>query len=239
MDIASIERDLATCETEINSLISIIDAAMAEVKSSKEAFQSSSSRNIGIPTSNPNFIQINYSGSTFNIIKTPNISVLELVEFVRKNKIYQAAHIGYNNYENKCLGVAKAYGRALMIGKIPQNIDSFYGGAYTYYEQKGKFSTNKNNILNYVYNELSSGRPCVIEVTTQKGGRHFATVVGMKNHVNKASDLKEEDLLIIDAWDGKLEAMDNSETADRHLYVDWRGNYRVDLLLQSKIGTKG
>ena len=80
-----------------------------------------------------------------------------------------------------------------------------------------------------VYDEITQGKPCVIMVTTKAGHRHFATVVGMKDTVTSRDSLKEEDLLIIDSWDGKLEAMDNSVTADRHMHTEG-GKYRIDRL---------
>lgn len=236
MDIAAIEQKLAECEDNINSLKSAIDQLMSELKVQNTQIETSSNRVISTPTYNPNYVPLYYSGSNYNVVNTPNISVLDLAKFIQQYRIYQRAHANRNNFGNRCLGVAKAYGRSLMMGKIPKNIDSFYGGAYTYFDG-GKGYKNKEEALRVIYQEISNGRPCVVKVTTKAGTRHFATVVGIKNHVSSASELKEEDLLIIDAWDGKLEAMDNSETADRHLFNDGKG-YRVDRLLPSKLSAR-
>lgn len=229
MDIASIESKLSQCDGEINQLITDIDNIMASLKeSSTSSPKSVNIRSTGSVLNSNKFIKIHYSGSTYNVIITPNISVLDLVRHVQRYGITQRANLDYNNYGNKCLGVAKAYGRALMTGNLSRNIDNFYSGAYTYFDG-GTASVNKQDILRIVYRELSLGKPCVLLISTKAGNRHFGTVVGMKETVTSANDLREEDLLIIDAFDGRLEAMDNSETADRHMHTDG-GKYRVDVL---------
>ena len=235
MDIATIENKLRACDNDIVSLMENIDKIMSELNVKDSLSQSSTSRVIKASNNGGKYLQFDYGGNSYNVIKTPNISVLAMLDFIQKYHLYQVAHVGYKNFDNKCLGVAKAYGRSLMMGKLPKNIDDFYGGAYTYYDS-GKSYANKNDLLKVVYNELSRGIPCVIMVTTQAGNRHFATVVGMKQDVGSASDLREEDLLIIDAWDGKLETMDRN--SDRHLYRDYQGNYRVDVFLSSKLTAK-
>jgi hypothetical protein len=172
------------------------------------------------------FIKLNYSGSTFNVINTQNISVTDFVQYINSYRLYQAQQ---PKYDDACLGVAKAYGKKLYLNtKLQTNMDDFYGGAYLQWDN-GISSENKDDILRLIYNELIQGKPSVLMVTTKKGTRHFATVVGMKDTVTCAEDLKEEDLLIIDSWDGKLEAMDNSETGDRHMHKQ-NGKYRVDRL---------
>ncbi len=227
MNITEIIDNIIKCENKIISLESSINDIMAALGEDVVSFETSSQRVIAMPIPNSPYILMNYSGSVYKVLNSPGISVMDLLNYIEENKIYQTAHLGYNNFENKCLGVAKAYGRTLIFGQLNRNVDNFYGGAYTYYDGGTSFGT-REEMLKVVYEEFSHGRPCVIQVTTKEGHRHFATVVGIKNHVNSASELREEDLLIIDPWDGLLEAMDNSETADRHLFDDGEG-YRVDV----------
>ena len=236
MDIASIEANIKRCDNEIAELIKSIDSMIASVKGGSSATNASVASVSGAVYNGKQFVKLNYSGSTYNVVDSPNMSVVDFVKYIKQYGLYQTAHIGYNDFENRCLGVAKAYARSLMtIGKkIPKNIDDFYGGAYTYFDKGDNASPNKEYVLRVVYQELIKGRPCVIQVSTKKGNRHFATVVGMKETVTNASELKEEDLLIIDAWDGNLEAMDDSETADRHMHAE-NGKYRVDVFLPSKL----
>ena len=74
---------------------------------------------------------------------------------------------------------------------------------------KGFEHDDKQEVLKNVYNEISNGRPCLIQVNGNKAGtsRHYVTVVGFKSSVKSANDLDEDDLLIIDSWDGKLEGV--------------------------------
>ena len=227
MDIASIESKLAQCDGEIQEMMTNIDNIMNSLRNSGQE-SVNTPKNTGAVLNSSAFIKLNYSGSVYNVINTPNISVVNLSHHVQMYGINQVANLNYNHYSLKCLGIAKAYGRALMTGRITNDIDSFYGGAYTYFDN-GTASANKQEILKIIYNELSHGRPCVIQITTKAGNRHFGTVVGMKETVTRAEDLREEDLLIIDSYDGRLEAMDNSETADRHMHKE-DGKYRVDVL---------
>ena len=172
------------------------------------------------------FVKINYSGSTFRVVNTKNISVVDFVKFIQKYRLEQTDQPGYGD---SCLGVAKAYGNRMYNNtKLYTDMKGLYSGAYTAFD-KGTYSADKQYILGLIYDELVQGKPCVVMVTTKAGHRHFATVVGMKDTVTGKSSLKEEDLLIIDSWDGKLEAMDNSETADRHMHREG-GKYRVDRL---------
>lgn len=42
--------------------------------------------------------------------------------------------------------------------------------------------------------------------------RHYVTVVGYKNSVTSPYSITEDDLLIIDSYDGKLERMDTTNS---------------------------
>ena len=68
---------------------------------------------------------------------------------------------------------------------------------------------NKDEVLKNVYNEISNGRPCLIQVNGNTAGtsRHYVVVVGVKKSVKNANDVTEDDLLIIDSWDGRLEGL--------------------------------
>jgi hypothetical protein len=80
-----------------------------------------------------------------------------------------------------------------------------------------------------------NGRPMVLQVNGNKAGtsRHFVTVVGFKEGVTSAKDLKETDLLIIDSWDGKIERMDTETsrfmTSGAQCHKDYSG-YRLRVL---------
>lgn len=67
----------------------------------------------------------------------------------------------------------------------------------------------KRQALIDIYNAISRGNVCVIRAGQKDNpesnrGRHFVTVIGFEKGVRSADDLRESDLLILDAADGKL-----------------------------------
>ena len=72
------------------------------------------------------------------------------------------------------------------------------------------FNDNKQETLSVVYEQISEGKPVVMQVNGNSSGtsRHFVTVVGIKSDVKSAADVTEDDLLILDSWDCNLERMD-------------------------------
>ncbi len=177
---------------------------------------------------------ITFEGKKYFAIKTANGSVIDFSNALHQYGLTQTDHAAA--YGNSCLGVAKAYGNRILGGINSSNMDAFYSGAYTTYDGGTQYS-NLQDALEVIYNEIKAGRPCVIDVisnqTENKGAnnRHFATVVGIRSDVKSAKDLKEEDLLIIDSWDGNLEDVNHSDDKDRHMRLDrGSGTYRVDVL---------
>ncbi len=142
---------------------------------------------------------------SYSVIQ-PAISVSEYLKIVSNNKISQ------NNdsdiYGGYCLAFAYIHAYSLFSGdtskRAPDAIDYVFASKF-----KGFEHDDKSEVLKNVYNELSNGRPCLIQVNGNKSGtsRHYVTVVGYKSSVKNANDLTEDDLLIIDSWDGKLEGV--------------------------------
>ncbi len=231
------EKELLELEKQCKKLQEEIDAAAKAINSLEVSKAEQQTVTVGTGTQSLNqsqviandgtFSTINYSGSVFKVINTKNISVTDFVKFINDYHLNQTDNAA--KYGNSCLGVAKAYGNRMYNNtKLYRGMDDFYSGGYTAYDN-GTSSSNKQYILGLIYDELVQGKPSVLMVTTKAGHRHFATVVGMKASVTSRDTIREEDLLIIDSWDGKLEAMDNSATADRHMHTQ-NGKYRVDRL---------
>ena len=236
-EIKELETKCKELQGEIDGLASEINGLEVSPAESIDITVGTGANNVGgeVLTNDGTFVKLNYSGSTFNVINTKKISVVDFVKFIQSHGITQTAHQAV--YGNECLGVAYAYSNRLYNSgaKLYTNIDSFYSGAYSANNSRAYESFNKQDVLGVIFDELSAGRPCVVQVTTKAGHRHFATVVGMKETATSRSTIKEEDLLIIDSWDGKLEAMDNSETADRHMFASRSGGYFVGRLKSSTV----
>lgn len=171
-----------------------------------------------------------YNG--YKVVQT-KISVSDYVRTVSSRKISQTNDT--EKYNDMCLAFAYIHAYSLYSGNTSAGAEAAL--SYTY---AGNFSTyidTKEKILAVIYNEISNGRPVVLQVNGNKAGtsRHFVTVVGYKESVKSASDIDETDLLIIDSWDGKLETMNGKGSGTRFLtsgadcHKDYSG-YRIQYL---------
>ena len=82
-----------------------------------------------------------------------------------------------------------------------------------------------------LYDLLSAGLPqmLMVEAILHRGSRHFVTVVGYRSSVTRREDLRPQDLLIIDSFDGKLESMDPAiEQVDTRVLFKQDGKYRIE-----------
>ncbi len=151
--------------------------------------------------------ELNILGGSFTVVNTP-ISVTDYANAIGSKGVFQASNT--SKYGDKCLGFAYVHTCGLYRGSTAASPDD---GA-NYNSGGCSFATyvndSKEDVLEKVFNEIANGRPVVLHVNGNKQGtsRHFVTVVGFNSSVRNASSLTEQDLLIIDSWDGKIERMD-------------------------------
>ena len=82
-----------------------------------------------------------------------------------------------------------------------------------------------------LYDLLNTGLPQImmVEAITHPGSRHFVVVIGYRSSVTRREDLRPEDLLIIDSYDGRLESMDPVlEPVDTRVLFTQERRYRID-----------
>ena len=143
------------------------------------------------------------------IVPTTKTSVASYASYVASSKICQTNDT--SKYGDKCLSFAETHAYALYTGNTSDSADRAssypHSGAFTSW-----FSDSKEETLKKIYEEVVNGKPVVIQVNGNKQGtsRHFVTVVGFKSSVTDVNKLTEQDLLIIDSWDGQTERMDTS-----------------------------
>ena len=154
------------------------------------------------------------SGMVYYTYKTQNdylvvntkLSVSEYVKFVESNHICQKQES--STYWDQCLCFAEEHMHALTTGdksKKPSQItESYYSG----FVNKSD-NDDKSVILKLIYSELVSNKPVILQVNGNKDGtsRHYVTVLGFKSTVTSADNLKEEDLLLLDSYDGKVKEL--------------------------------
>lgn len=151
-------------------------------------------------------IDVNVLNENYTVIQTP-ISVSEYVNLIKKAQIAETKDLKV--YSDHCLPFAYIHSYSLFSGDASARAEDAL--EYKYASKfKGYDNDSKEDVLEKVYNEIINGRPCLIQVNGNKKGtsRHYVSVVGFKNSVKNAKALTEEDLLIIDSYDGKLERMD-------------------------------
>ena len=150
--------------------------------------------------------------------------------YVLSNGVKQDANTA--EWGDSCLAFAGAHAYDMYSGTTTN------GSSAANYAHASSFEDfmddNKQVVLEKVYDEIMNGRPLVIQVNGNKAGtsRHFVTVVGFKKGVTK-STITEDDLLIMDSWDGKLERMDTETsrfmTSGADCHKDYSG-YRLRVL---------
>jgi uncharacterized protein YgiM (DUF1202 family) len=165
---------------------------------------------------------------TWTVVKTP-VGVIDFSKFLIKNKICQDYDTA--KYGSACLSFAYHHASNLYNGNMNITVDKRSGGGYF----RSLIDDNKQYILNALYLEIMAGRPCILHVNGNKQGtgRHFVTCIGFKSSVTSGETITEEDLLILDSWDAKIERMDQKNsrfmTSGKQCRKDYSG-YRIEYM---------
>ncbi len=107
-----------------------------------------------------------------------------------------------------CLSFAETFAYDMVYGTTTSDhCSSAYERATNFYSVK---TTNKEDTLSMIYDQLSNGWPVVVQVKYSTGrGRHFVVAVGYKSSVKSRSQFTENDLLFLNT-DGSLRAAGKS-----------------------------
>ena len=142
---------------------------------------------------------------------------------------------GTDKYSGYCLGFCHYYASCMVDNITAVDV----GVARRRYRttRKLNYSTemyaNPDAMMARLFDLLNTGAPQIlmVEAITHPGYRHFVTVVGYRSSVTRREDLRPEDLLIIDSFDGKLESMDPAiEPKDARVLFKQNGKYRIEAL---------
>ena len=239
---ADIEEKLKVCEELIESLKEAINENM--ILLDKESSTIGNLVNLSEILVAPNsYVCVKYvfDDKTYNIIVPPLISIDDFCELIQDKNFTQQV----KGFDAKCLQLAQAYGRRMYYRNFDDhgnekntditklyNIDQFMSGAAAFWNENWVKVDRENNgdakiheqaqkeIMEIMYNEVVNGRPSVIQVDTTdaKGDttRHYAVVVGVSDDAD-LNNIKQEDFLILDPWDGKVSQLGDH----RHIYSDY------------------
>ncbi len=229
-EIKKLDADCKKLQTEMDTLASEINALEISSAESVEVAVGEGldvEGVVGEIAPDGTFVTLNMGWSgNYNVVNTQGMSVRDFERFVIQNGLTQNCS---EKYKNDCLGVAQAYGFWLTgHGRISANMEALM---QTPTSTTKRTSPDKQVILGYIYDELVQGKPCVLKVSRKSGtGRHFATVVGMKDTVTSRDTIREEDLLIMDVYDGQIETMDGGPLSDRYMWNVDDGQYWMEAL---------
>ena len=149
--------------------------------------------------------------SEYRLVSTKN----DTIDFARLVDQLNVAQNHPPKYPDYCLSFAYYHAYMLYNG---ESLGSMTAEEASKYKYASKFTAFKNDskqvVLEKVYELINAGQPLVLHVNGNKAGtsRHYVTVVGYKNTVTSGSSMSEQDLLIIDSYDGKLERMDRDSS---------------------------
>lgn len=164
---------------------------------------------------NNNITYLNTLGSEYVVVNT-NTSV---TEFEKKVKGIISQNSNTELYGSSCLGFAEYHTCKLVYLKSGEEMSADLASKYIIGCIQEDYKTNnKQEILGIIHDEILAGYPLVLMVNGNEG-RHFVTVVGYRRNAYTKYEIQESDLLIIDAWDGKIETMDKTvDSNSRYMY---------------------
>jgi len=166
----------------------------------------SSVSSLGVHTMDPS--NLDSYDSEYLVINS-KIDVKKYHQIVQAKKIMQT--LDTDKYGSSCLTVSCIHAYSLYTANTSLTLTN-QGSTCSIFETFT--SDNKQDVLTAIYLELAKNNPVILQVNGNKAGtsRHFVTVIGLKKSVKNSASLKEEDLLILDSWDGKIERMDKNNS---------------------------
>ena len=188
-------------QVEVNKVKKMLNGESSEEPYTKIASGKSS-------LDNSNCVDLSLLDANWKVVNS-KISVSEYATLAYNKGIRQNSNT--ERYSDLCLAFSYVHASNMYNGSTSDNAESAYNWKHAG-EFSDYFSDNKQETLSVVYDQISEGKPVILQVNGNKQGtsRHFVTVVGIKSDVKNRDEVKESDLLILDSWDGQLERMDTS-----------------------------
>ncbi len=177
---------------------------------------------------------ISVEGTNYIVCKT-KADLYEYVSYIKDARLYQEAK---KKYKSKCQSLSYIYAFGLFSNRRnygDSNVEhSNCGGTFCQF-----IDSDMNTMMEIIYSEITNGRPVVLQVNGDEKGtsRHFVTVVGFRRNVASGSQLRQEDLLIIDSFDGQIERMDKADSRFMITGSDCKKDYDGYYLLYIKHNT--
>ena len=182
-----------------------------------------------VPPRSPAMNTGTYNGVEFKVVNTA------VDPFTYAQLVYDKICTHPDTYSGYCLGFCNYYA-SCMVDNVT-DVDVAVATQKYRTSKKLRYSTEKygnpDAMMARLYDLVSAGVPQIlmVEAITHPGSRHFVVVVGYRASVARREDLRPEDLLVIDSFDGKLESMDPTiEPTNARVLFKQKGKYRIEAL---------
>lgn len=160
----------------------------------------------------------NFEGQNYFIVNTA-IDPFEYGKIVYSKGMSQRTALS-----DQCLMIAQWYAQEIMLGNKSKYSDylKLSGGPSTRINNSIK-SQDIETVKSGLFDILNNGNPAVVKVSRAAGGRHYVTAIGYKGEVTKASDLNENNILVLDNASGKITTLADSGYGNRKFYAEKNG----------------
>ena len=166
---------------------------------------------------------VEFNGQTYDSV-VPAEKINELLSLISKTNA--TTRDGHNDM---CLAFSVWYGQYLNGKASASEFNQFLkAGNISYGNGRSSMddydNTDKNTVLSKVATEINSGRPAILQVgASNNTSRHYVLVVGLREGASNPP--KEDDLLIVDTYDGVLEGMGQYGSRDMITGAQCRKKY--------------
>ncbi len=167
------------------------------------------------PASTDALRTITVDGQEFYVTNT-RIPLEEYEAYIRKYKMYQdSGFLGGN-----CMLLSQYYASDMIRGQYTKKQTMYdHGGSPAVKMNQRCKSSNSDDVLRYVFDEINAGYPVVLQVSQKKsdrGARHLVTMVGYTKDVKRWEDLNPNNILVLDCYDGKVQTLGKARSEGGH-----------------------
>ena len=196
-----------------NTIVNAIKALDSKVTDfSVSDFSGGSSSVIG-SVEGGKMLKMNIDGQEFYVANT-RINLLDYQEYINKYNITQNGGV----LVGECPVFSQYYAMDLMRGTYTARDDVIHNNkAPSPRVNVTVESTNKDDVLKYIYDEAVNGRVTTLQVTKAGGGRHIVTIVGFDSSVKSWEDLNSDTILCLDNTTGRVSSLSKSGKEGRDL----------------------
>lgn len=221
--ISTYHSNYATCIDMYKKVYDAIGVGLGRISEmmNYEQLNLSSEYTILGPTEDGKMLRVIYKGKECLIANT-RINCFDYQKYVMANHLYQAGKGSEAGIcLSDCLMLCEYYAMDMLRGtfssKNTMSQKNKSGDAACTKFDSTISLCNKNApsdekakaevpIYDYIYNEVSEGRPVVLQVSQKnENDRHFVVITGFDASVKSARDLNPDTMIALDCWDGEVD----------------------------------